>query len=45
MSNERNISVFKSWQLDWNKFAHEVLGVTLDREQQNILNSVRNNFV
>jgi len=43
MSNERNISVFKSWQLDWNKFAHEVLGVTLDREQQNILNSVQHN--
>ena len=30
-----------SWRDDWNKFVHEVLGVTLDVEQQKILSAVQ----
>ncbi len=36
-----HISVFKSWQQDWNKFAREVLHVNLDQEQRNILHGVQ----
>ena len=36
-----HISVFKSWQQDWNKFASEVLKVNLDAEQQKILSGVQ----
>ena len=38
---EEHISVFKSWQQDWNKFAREVLHVNLDLEQQKILQGVQ----
>ncbi len=38
---EKNRKVFNSWRADWNKFVREALGVTLDREQQEILSSVQ----
>lgn len=34
-------SVWKAWQNDWNKFAKDVLKVTLDPEQQEILDAIR----
>lgn len=37
----RGISLIDSWRADWNRFVHEALGVTLDREQQEILSSVQ----
>lgn len=40
---EKNRKVFDSWRADWNKFAREALGVTLDKEQQEILSSVQHN--
>lgn len=41
MITPKHIELFKSWQADWNKFAREVLGVTLDAEQQAILKAVQ----
>ena len=35
--------LFGRWREDWNIFASEVLGVTLDDEQKAIVNSVQNN--
>ena len=32
-----------SWRADWNRFVRDALGVTLDREQQEILSSVQFN--
>jgi hypothetical protein len=34
---------FRLWRNDWNKFANDVLQVNLDKEQQDILNSVQVN--
>lgn len=34
---------FKEWRSDWNKFAHDVFNVNLDKEQQKILESVQYN--
>lgn len=41
--NDQHISLYRSWQSDWNKFAREVLKARLDREQQDILSSVQLN--
>lgn len=35
--------LFQSWRGDWNKFIREVLGVTLDAEQQAIVAAVQGN--
>lgn len=35
--------MMNSWRADWNKFVRDVLGVTLDPEQQAILSSVQHN--
>jgi hypothetical protein len=35
--------VFYSWMYDWNKFAKEILKVSLDPQQQEILEAVQNN--
>ena len=43
MSDTKQISVFKSWQNDWNKFVVDVLGARLDKEQQAIITSVQHN--
>jgi hypothetical protein len=43
MINEKHISVFKSWQNDWNKFVRDVLKARLDQEQQDIITSVQFN--
>lgn len=43
MFNDKYISVFKSWQADWNRFAHDVLKARLDTEQQDVLASVQHN--
>ena len=40
--SSKHIEVFKSWQTDWNKFARDVLKVTLDPEQQIIITAVQN---
>ena len=40
---QRGISLLNDWRADWNKFVREALGVTLDREQQEILSSVQFN--
>ena len=37
------ISLFKSWQEDWNLFVRDVLKARLDKEQQDIISSVQNN--
>jgi hypothetical protein len=41
--NDQHISLYISWQADWNKFARDVFKVRLDREQQDILSSVQFN--
>ncbi len=41
MISKQHIEVFTGWQNDWNKFARDVLRVTLDKEQQNILSAVQ----
>lgn len=40
---DKGLSLMNSWRADWNKFVREALGVTLDREQQEILSSVQHN--
>ena len=40
---QQGLALMKSWREDWNKFVREALGVTLDREQQEILSSVQHN--
>lgn len=35
--------LFNEWQADWNKFVRDVLGARLDKEQQDIINSVQIN--
>lgn len=43
MIEDKHISLFKSWQDDWNLFAKDVLQVNLDKEQRSILESVQKN--
>jgi hypothetical protein len=43
MTNEKYISIFKSWQADWNLFVRDVLKARLDKEQQAVINSVQFN--
>lgn len=38
-----SLSLMAEWRKDWVRFAQEALGVTLDREQQDILRSVQFN--
>lgn len=40
---DKAIQLFGAWRNDWNKFASDVFGVTLDKEQQAILASVQTN--
>lgn len=40
---KRAAVLFASWRADWNKFIKEVLGVTLDEEQQAIVTAVQTN--
>ena len=39
MSKDKQIERMLAWRADWNKFAYEVLGARLDKEQQAILTS------
>lgn len=39
----KGIALLNSWRADWNRFVRDALGVTLDREQQDILASVQFN--
>lgn len=39
----KGIELLNSWRADWNRFVRDALGVTLDREQQEILSSVQFN--
>jgi len=41
--SDQHISLYRSWQGDWNKFARDVFKARLDREQQDILTSVQFN--
>lgn len=41
--HKAGISLIQAWRADWVRFAQEALGVTLDREQQDILRSVQHN--
>lgn len=40
---EEDLSIFKAWQADWNKFAFDVLGARLDNDQKAILSAIQNN--
>lgn len=40
---KRGVALMDSWRADWNRFVRDALGVTLDREQQDILSSVQFN--
>lgn len=40
---QRGVALLNSWRADWNRFVRDALGVTLDREQQEILASVQFN--
>lgn len=39
--DSKHISVFKSWQADWNLFVRDVLKARLDQEQKDIITSVQ----
>lgn len=41
MAKAKHIDVYKAWKADWCRFARDVLGVSLDLEQQRILHSVQ----
>lgn len=43
MTDDKRITLFQSWQQDWNKFIRDVLHAKLDREQQEIVSSVQFN--
>ena len=43
MTDDKRITLFQSWQQDWNKFIRDVLHARLDREQQEIVSSVQFN--
>lgn len=40
---QRGLNTIELWRKDWNVFVHDALGVTLDKEQQEILSSVQHN--
>ena len=39
MTDEKAVTIMKSWRDDWNKFARDVLKARLDKEQQAILSA------
>ena len=41
--SDKDISLFQSWQQDWNRFVRDVLKARLDKEQQDIVTSVQFN--
>ncbi len=41
---DQDILLIESFQNDWNKFARDVLGVRLDREQRKILRDIQENY-
>jgi len=41
--NDRLIQIWQDWQNDWNLAAKELLGISLDPEQQEILSAIQNN--
>lgn len=43
MIRDEEINLFERWRADWPSFAREVLGVYLDKEQEEILYSVQKN--
>ena len=43
LSKENMINRMLAWKKDWNKFAYEVLGARMDKEQRDILDSVQHN--
>lgn len=43
ITKDKQISIFQSWQQDWNKFIRDVLKARLDAEQQAIVSSVQHN--
>lgn len=40
---QNNVDIYNSWRQDWNKYIREVLKVSLDKEQQKIVESVQLN--
>jgi hypothetical protein len=38
---ETGIGIINGWRTDWNRFVRDAFGVTLDREQQDILSAVQ----
>lgn len=40
---QRGLNTIELWRKDWNVFVRDALGVTLDKEQQEILSSVQHN--
>ncbi|MDR2764428.1 MAG: hypothetical protein LBB90_05295 [Tannerella sp.] len=38
---EKGIETVNAWRIDWNRFVNEAFGVSLDREQQEILSAVQ----
>lgn len=43
MMNDKRENKMREWRADWNKFVREVLNARLDREQQDIIDSVQHN--
>lgn len=43
VNRAKGLALMNEWRGDWNKFVRDALGVTLDREQQEILSSVQFN--
>lgn len=43
MTSDKAVKKMISWRKDWNKFAYEVLKARLDKEQQNIIDSIQYN--
>jgi hypothetical protein len=40
-AKDKGIETVNAWRNDWNRFVRDAFGVTLDREQQNILSAVQ----
>ena len=40
---KKGLELMNLWRADWNRFVREALGMTLDKEQQEILSSVQYN--
>ena len=40
---KKGLELMNLWRADWNRFVREAIGVTLDKEQQEILSSVQHN--